>query len=203
MPQAPSGIAAAPIWKSPFRPFYLLGTLYCPILMLIWAASYSGLLEGFNPGYSLALWHGHEMVFGFFGAIVAGFTLTFLGSWAQTEELCGWSLILLSVLWVLGRLAFYFSTLLPPMLVLLLNASFYLTISLLILPGLWAAPKRRYLGVLVIFCGICLGDVLFHWGVTQNDPELASLGLRTGVYAIMIKMVVIGAFLTQVFTNNI
>lgn len=37
----------------------------------------------------------------------------------------------------------------------------------------------------------------------NNDAELASLGLRTGAYAIMIKMVVAGAFLAVVFTNNV
>ena len=203
MPQTQSGPASAALWKSPFRPFYLLGSLYCPLLMLLWLGSYSGILTGIEPGYSLALWHGHEMIFGFFGAIVAGFTLTFIGSWAQTEELSGWPLMLLALLWLTGRLAFYFSTALPPLLVLVLDASLYLAISIMVLPGLWASPRKIYLGMLIIFGGICLGNVLFHWGAMHGDMEFAALGLRVGAYAIMIKLAVVGAFLIRVFTNNI
>jgi len=171
--------------------------------MLLWLASYTGIIEGVSPGYSISLWHGHEMVFGFFGAIVAGFTLTFLGSWAQTEEISGGRLALIATLWLLGRLAFYFSTLLPEILVMLLDASLYFVIALMVAPRLWAAPNPVYLTALIIFGGIGLGNLLFHLGIMQSDLALAALGLRTAVYAIMIKFVVAGAFLTVVFTNNI
>lgn len=193
----------SPIWQSPFRPFYLMGAIYCPLLVLLWLASHAGIIGAVSPNYSLSLWHGHEMVFGFFGAIVAGFTLTFLGSWAQTEEISGGRLALISALWLLGRLAFYFSTLLPEMLVMLLDSSLYFVIALMITPRLWAAPNRIYLITLIIFCGIGFGNLLFHLGIMQGNLELAALGLRTGIYAIMIKFVVAGAFLTVVFTNNI
>ncbi len=204
MPPATStALSSAPIWKSPFRPLYLLGALYCPVLMILWLGGYFGFSLGPNAVYSANLWHGHEMVFGFFGAIVAGFTLTFLGSWAQTEEISGWRLMLLALLWVLGRLAFYFSSQLPELLVLAVDSSLYLVISIMVTPRLWAAPNRVYLAALIIFMGICLGNILFHWGIIQQNPELTALGLRTAIYAIMIKFVVAGAFLAVVFTNNI
>lgn len=198
-----AGMLSAPVWNSPFRPFYLLGSIYCPLLMLMWLASYTGTVSGIDPGYSLSLWHGHEMVFGFFGAIVAGFSLTFIGSWAQTEEISGGRLLILALLWLLGRLAFYFSASLPPLLVMLTDAGLYFAICLMVLPGLCASPNKIYLGMLIIFAGICVGNLLFHWGVMQQDMELASLGLRAGTYAIMIKFVAVGAFLIVVFTNNI
>lgn len=197
------GFFSSPLWQSPFRPFYLLGALYCPILVLLWLGSHAGIIEGISPGISLSLWHGHEMIFGFFGAIVAGFTLTFLGSWAQTEEISGGRLAFITALWLLGRLAFYFSNLLPNLLVMLLDSSLYFVIALMVAPRLWAAPNRIYLTALIIFCGIGFGNLLFHLGILEGDLALASLGLRTGIYAIMIKFVVAGAFLTVVFTNNI
>ena len=171
--------------------------------MLLWLGSYFGLSLGPDYSYSANLWHAHEMIFGFFGAIVAGFTLTFLGSWAQTEEISGWRLMLLALLWISGRLAFYLSSVLPDLFVLVVDSSLYFAISVMVAPRLWAAPNRVYLAALIIFMGICLGNVIFHWGMMQNNLELASLGLRTAVYSIMIKFVIAGAFLTVVFTNNI
>ena len=94
----------SPLWRSPFRPFFLLGALYGPLLILSWIPRYTGLLPGVMEPLP-TMWHQHEIVFGFATAIIFGFILTALPSWAETPEIKGPALVLLVLSWVLGRLA--------------------------------------------------------------------------------------------------
>ena len=98
----------SPLWASAFRPFYLLGSAYAPLLAAIWLAAWFGLLP--TPGgMPLKLLHGHEFVFGFAAAIILGIVVTALPSWAGTDEVAGGRLAVLVALWIAGRAAFWLS----------------------------------------------------------------------------------------------
>ena len=58
--QTPRGFA---LWNLGFRPFYLLASLFSAFSVLLWAAQFSGYLP--SAYLSGALWHGHEMLFGY------------------------------------------------------------------------------------------------------------------------------------------
>ncbi len=62
------------LWNLGFRPFYLLASLFAALSIVLWIFQYSGRL----PAAYLrsAAWHGHEMLFGYTLAVVAGFLLT-------------------------------------------------------------------------------------------------------------------------------
>ena len=86
------------LWASAFRPFYLLGALYAPLLVIAWLAMYFGLWHDPQSSVPLQFRHGHEFIFGFTAAIITGIVLTALPSWAGTEEICGRRLVLLVAL---------------------------------------------------------------------------------------------------------
>ncbi|SIN86796.1 NnrS protein [Sulfurivirga caldicuralii] len=52
-----------------------------------------------------ALWHGHEMVFGFGFAVITGFLLTAIRNWTGLQTLHRWPLALLALLWLTARFA--------------------------------------------------------------------------------------------------
>ena len=85
-----------------FRPFFLGAACSGLVLVPWWAAN-------FSFGVSLAtdwpptLWHAHEMLFGFTCAAIAGFLLTAVPSWTGRQGFAGGPLVLLSSLWLLGR----------------------------------------------------------------------------------------------------
>ena len=84
-----------------FRPFFLLAGIYAGVAIAIWMALYSG---GWSGGQLMPhLWHGHEMLFGFVTAAVAGFMLTAVPSWTGSRGFGGPPLIALVVLWIAGR----------------------------------------------------------------------------------------------------
>ena len=65
----------APLWRSAFRPFYLLGTAYAVLVMVVASAGYLGLVNAIFA-HPLQWWHGHEMAFGFATAMIVGTLLT-------------------------------------------------------------------------------------------------------------------------------
>src|SRR6185436_13653566 len=98
-PQPPAHNFA--LWKLGFRPFYLLASLFSSISVLLWAAQFSGYLPAaYLQGPA---WHGHEMLFGYTIAVIAGFLLTAVRAWTNQPTAGGVALMALAALWVGGR----------------------------------------------------------------------------------------------------
>ena len=90
------------IFQKGFRPFFLLGGLLGAGLIPWWAFHYDAALTG-EPGLEGIGWHSHEMIFGFTGAILAGFLLTAVENWTQRTTAKGVLLAVLVGLWAIGR----------------------------------------------------------------------------------------------------
>src|SRR3972149_1876310 len=96
------GPPAGSLFAYPFRPFFLLAGLQAGLSVLLWLAVYFAVLPA--PA-APAVWHGHEMLFGFAAAVVAGFLLTAVADWAATPPLKGWGPAGLAGVWLAGRIA--------------------------------------------------------------------------------------------------
>ncbi|MBT4521664.1 MAG: NnrS family protein [Halieaceae bacterium] len=193
-----------PLWSSPFRPFFLLGALYGALLMLLWIPQYTGLLpprEDPLGGLPL-LWHQHEILFGFSAAIVIGFILTALPSWAGTTEIKGSKLALLLLSWILGRLAVTFSAELPLPLVAVVDLSFPLLFALSVRPRPGETRLQISLGLAVISALLLVGNLSYYLGALQHDLQLTQQGLRIGLYAIIFHCSVTVGILAPIFTEN-
>lgn len=95
-----------PLFRLGFRPFFLLGSLYSIIAIVVWVVA-------FRTGQPAALqvpaiwWHVHEMLFGFAMAIVVGFLLTAVQTWTGIASVKSWRLGFLVLLWMLPRILFW------------------------------------------------------------------------------------------------
>jgi uncharacterized protein involved in response to NO len=72
--------------------------------MVIWYAAY---IHGWSfpfAGLASATWHGHEMIYGYGLAVVAGFLLTAVRNWTAMPTLNGMPLLLLFLFWLFARL---------------------------------------------------------------------------------------------------
>jgi uncharacterized protein involved in response to NO len=192
----------APVWVSGFRPFYLLGALYAPILVVGASGAFGGMVDLPAIGSTPALWHGHEMIFGFAMAIIIGTLLTALPSWAGTPELRGSALALLAALWLIGRLALWSSPILPKPLTAAADLLLLPALLTLLWPGVWRAPNRLFRWLLPVLLALALANGIYHAGMLRGDLALARLGLRAGVYAVVILFVLKGGVLTPIFTGN-
>ncbi len=87
-----------------FRPFFLFGSLYAGLAILVWLLMFYGHLE-VSTLLAPRDWHIHEMLYGFLPAVVTGFLLTAIPNWTGRMPLQGRALLVLVLGWVLGRVA--------------------------------------------------------------------------------------------------
>ena len=78
-----------PLFRLAFRPFFLGGAMFSLVALALWGGFW---LTGMNwtPYGGWLWWHAHEMLFGFVGAIIAGFLLTAVQNWTAQDSINGW-----------------------------------------------------------------------------------------------------------------
>jgi uncharacterized protein involved in response to NO len=112
-------------------------------------------------------WHAHEMLFGYTGAVIAGFLLTAVRNWTGMVTPTGTRLALLTLIWLAGRLQPFIPGI-HNWLMALVDLSFFPLLSLAIYrPLIRSQPKinRIFLPLLIV---MALANLLVH---------LQSLGL--------------------------
>lgn len=190
-----------PVLDLAFRPFFILGSLFGIIALLLWAVllSDNALV---NPVYPLQLWHGHEMLFGFVAAILVGFLLTAVQNWTGLRSVHGLPLLTLVMLWLAGRLVMWPGVELNWWLRLLADASFLL-LSAVFMGRLLhrKAQKRNYFAVVVLL--ILLADnFIFHYALQTGHWLVARQSLYSAIFVITLMMTVIGGRVIPMFTAN-
>jgi uncharacterized protein involved in response to NO len=185
------------LWNLGFRPFYLLGSVFAASSILLWVGQYSGLLAtAYLRG---AAWHGHEMLFGYTLAIVAGFLLTAVGNWTGRPMPSGVPLMALAALWVAGRVL-----VLTPYATAaaIANVAFPLALAMGIGGPLVRSGNRRNYFFLALLFVLAAAELAFH--LSHLDllvwPEQASL--QVGLDVVLFIMAVIGGRVIPMFTNN-
>jgi len=195
-------LSSSALWASAFRPFYLLGTLYAPLLVVAWLGALLGLWQLPGSDAPLKLQHGHEFIFGFAAAIITGIVLTALPSWAGTEEIRGGQLMLLVALWLCGRIAFWASPWLPPPLPAVVDGLLFPAVMIMLMPQLLRAANRLYLLLLPILLALFAANLLYYQAASNGNPLLAGQALRLAIYAIIVLYVLKGGVLAPIFTGN-
>jgi uncharacterized protein involved in response to NO len=194
-------LAAAPWLASAFRPFYLLGALYAPLLALGSAGAALGVVDLGGAGVVL-LWHGHEMLFGFAGAIVIGTLLTALPSWAGLPEQHGGSLAVLAGLWLAGRAVFWAAPWLPAPAVAVIDTMLWPWLLAVLAGPVWRVPNRLYRLLLPILLALALANAAYHVASLAGDLHRAERALRAAVWTLVVLFTLKGGVLTPVFTGN-
>ena len=185
----------APLWASPFRPFCALGMAYGILLIALWVTAQSDAAALPHGTLAPQLWHGHEMMFGFAGAIICATVLTALPGWAHTPEVRGAPLAGLVALWLAGRIAFLCVAWLSPVLLIVADAGLYVALLALLAAQLRRVANRYYLLLLPVFAGMLAGDVLFLTGHAET-------GLMACLHSIVLLYALKGGVLVPVFTGN-
>ncbi len=189
-----------PVFSMGFRPFFLLAGLQAALLVPVWLAQ---LLMNMDLGlpYSPALWHGHEMVFGFAGAAVAGFLLTAVPNWTATAVRQGPPVAALAGLWLAARIAFWCAGVLPPWIPAVLALAFFPAVASVLAGPLISAGKWRNMVFLPILGALTLADALVQaemLGITQTGRS----GLVLGIFSLLLMITIVGGRIIPLFTAN-
>lgn len=196
-PTPPAAAAQYALWSLGFRPFYLLAGIFAAISIPLWVCQYAGYLPA--APFRSAVWHGHEMLFGYTLAVVTGFLFTAVRNWTGQPTPSGATLAAFALLWVAGRvlvLTPYESA------AAFANAAFPVAVAVGIgIPMLRSGNRRNYffVGVLLLLGVAALALHLSGLGVLAW-PELASL--QVGLDLVLFVIAVIAGRVIPMFTNN-
>lgn len=184
-----------------FRPFFFGAALWAALAMALWVPMLSGHLtlpSSFDP----VSWHVHEFLYGYLGAVIAGFLLTAVPNWTGRLPIVGWRLGLLALLWLAGRAAIAVSALLPAGVAAAVDLAFPVVLAFVIGREIVVGRNWRNLIVLAMLAVFVLGNALFHWDSAQEKYAAQGYGLRLGLAAGLMMIAVIGGRIIPSFTRN-
>ncbi|PXX93673.1 NnrS family protein [Marinobacter vulgaris] len=188
-----AGSASIPkLFGYPFRIFFVSMAVLAILAIPVWILQVSGAIQLplAMPGL---FWHQHEMLFGFLSAAIAGFLLTAVCVWTQTERTHGLRLALLWGVWLAGRLLLAFGEGMPDWLVHGVNLAFLPLVMLDAGWRVWHAKQKRQLMILVVLGLLWLMQIGF---VTRLDPAFSYGALIMAMALISI----IGGRITPAFS---
>ncbi|WP_431474118.1 NnrS family protein [Marinobacter sp. KM021] len=194
IPASPERASASvsQLFSYPFRIFFLSMTVLAIVAIPLWVLEVSGTvrLPLAMPGL---FWHQHEMLFGFLSAAIAGFLLTAVCVWTQTERTHGSLLVGLWGVWLAGRLLLAFGGNLPEWLVQGVNLSFLPLVMIDAGWRVWKARQKRQVMILVVLGLLWLMQIGF---VTRLDMAFSYGALIMAMALISI----IGGRITPAFS---
>ena len=182
-----------------FRPFFLGGAIWAVVAVTLWLPTMAGSLTlptAFNPFE----WHAHELLYGFLPAVVAGFLLTAVPNWTGRLPILGTPLLLLFLLWIMGRIAVMTSAVTGLWFAAAVDLGFLASLIAVIAREVIAGRNLRNLRVLVLVGLLLVGNAVFH--VEAGLGSGSGYGKRIGIAAAVLLISLIGGRIIPSFTRN-
>ncbi len=183
-----------------FRPFFLLAGLSALVLVMSWVGVYFG-LPTYASYYGPLMWHGHEMIFGYTVAVIAGFLLTAVGNWTGQKMPKNTLLIALVVLWCLGRVLPFFQIFVPVWLIAGVDIGFLPCVGVVIGRAIIKRKNKRNLFFVPIFLLFTIANVLMHLDAQADYGDLGIIGERMAMGIVVLIVGVIGGRVIPFFTQ--
>ena len=180
-----------PVLALGFRPFFLLAALFAVVSMVVWGS----VLAAHGPALG-PLWHGHEMLFGYAGAVIAGFVLTAASNWTGRSTLTGSALAAIVLVWVAARIVVPMSVV-PDGAKAALGAGFYVFLAFGVGRPIIATRGRRNYGIVLVLLAFAILE-LYFWLM----PAIRSRVLVAALMFVMVMIAVIGGRVIPGFTRN-
>lgn len=184
-----------------FRPFFLASGLVAVLLVPAWLLVFHGGHEP-TPLFDPVAWHRHEMLFGYTTAVIAGFFLTAVPNWCDSQPVSGGPLLGLLGLWGAGRVALLVAGELPRGLPAILDVAFLPAMALTLLPALLRArklPNLAFVPLLLVMAGCNLVMHLEALELLEGGGYRASMVMLD---LVVLLMLVIGGRVIPYFTRR-
>ena len=188
-----------PVFRLAFRPFFLAGTIFSVISIILWGLILSGkvLMPSMLPP---TMWHAHEMLFGFAGAIILGFLLTAVQNWTGYPGLKGIKLAIIFIIWLVARIAMFAF---PPelfWLTLLLELSWMPLAALSLGIAVIHAKQWRNLFFVPLLVIMSVLNALSLWGFKSYDYIASQNAIWSMLFLVFFIIAVMGGRVIPFFT---
>jgi len=188
-----------PLLASGFRPFFLFGSIYAGLAILVWLPVFYGELT-LTSAFAPRDWHVHEMLYGYLPAVITGFLFTAIPNWTGRLPIQGTPLLTLVIVWVAGRLSVTFSAETGWLAAMLIDASFLLLVALAAAREIIAGRNWRNLAVVMLVLLLLAGNVAFH--LEAHFAGAADISIRIGIAVVVLLISLIGGRIVPSFTRN-
>jgi uncharacterized protein involved in response to NO len=188
-----------PLFGNGFRPFFLFGSIYAGLAILVWLPVFHGeltLVSAFAPRD----WHVHEMLYGYLPAVITGFLFTAIPNWTGRLPIQGTPLLVLVIVWMMGRVCVTFSAETGWLMAMLVDASFLLLVAAAAAREILAGRNWRNLNVVMLVLLLLAGNIAFHLEAHFNGA--ADTGIRIGIAVVVLLISLIGGRIIPSFTRN-
>lgn len=189
------------LFEGGFRPFFMLTALYGVLSVAYWIFAYAGAIpvpETFTP----AVWHGHEMVYGFALAAACGFLMTVIPAWTGTPPLSAAALGGAVAMWVAGRAAFWFGDWLNAEAIALMDLALPAALVAFATQRLCQARQMRNAPFVLATGLLLVGNGLVHAENLGWTDDTALAGVHLGMHVFALLIVLIGGRIIPMFTGN-
>ncbi len=183
-----------------FRPFFLAAGVSALLLLGLWLAFWQGVVPA--KGYfTLVEWHAHEMLFGYTAAVIAGFLLTAVKNWTGMAVPTGRLLLIISSLWLLGRVLVVTPGL-PQWLVAIVDLAFIPLVAWSLWRPLWHGQNKVNRLFLLIFAGMTAANLLVHLDVAGVAEGLWPRGAYLMVDMVLLVLLLVAGRVVPFFTEK-
>lgn len=196
-----------PLFSCGFRPFFVFTAASAVLLLAVWLLVLQGALPwlaAWQPPGGTVLWHGHEMIFGFGMAAVAGFLLTAVPEFTGSPMPRPRELVRLAALWGAARLSYAGAQWLPGdsgvILAGVCNLAFAGALLLRLAPPVWRDPQRSHTGFAWALGGLAAMQAGYFAALERGGDPLA--WLHAGVDLMMILIVLAGSRVSMSVVNG-
>lgn len=182
------------LYASPFRIFFISSALWAVLSIPLWILIINGKLP-FDTLWHPQLWHPRSLLFGVLNPAIAGFLLTAVCVWTQTERLHGRPLILLWLVWFVGRLFGTFDLGLPGSFIITVDNLFLLLVIVDASKRVWQKRQTRQLAIMVPLALLWLYQIYFEISGHMN-------AFKSCLIITAALMLAVGARIVPAFTSN-
>ena len=179
------------VLQTGFRIFFLVSAFYAVLGMAFWYLFY---VAGGNifVGMPLTVWHGHEMIFGFTMAVVAGFLLTAVMNWTGLPTISGAPLLFLFLVWCMARIFAFMPSSFSLWPAATCNILFIAFLTVAIMKPIIAVKQWKQSAVFSKLILILGSGIAFYIYLAQADLIAERKALRFAVYMIISLIFTIG-----------
>jgi len=187
------------VFQLGFRIFFLSGTLFCVIALLLWGnIFFHGMdIAPFGGSY---WWHGHEMVFGFSTAIVAGFLLTAVQTWTGIPSVKGQKLSAMFILWLAARLLLLFPGNISYWVISIIDLAFLPFVAIALGYPIIRIKQWRNIIFLPILLLLFVENLIMHRGIWLAQPDMSQNAIYSAVLTIVLLISIMGGRVIPFFT---
>ena len=199
-----------PILNLSFRIFFSAAAIFAVVVMILWTFIFTGHTaidaQSLNPLY----WHGHEMIYGYALAVVAGFLLTAVQTWTGVRMPHGYKLLAIFSCWLLARLSWiafgmgldFGSSLNVLYLAAVFDLLFIGLMAFAIFRAVLQVKQYKQMGILAKLALLTIGNGLCYWGVFNSNMGTTKIGIYLGFYLIIGLVLTIGRRVVPFFIER-